>query len=231
MSNDLALLRNDPFAAEGAKAQHGKFLKFNRGDYLAGVDGDLMNGASLVALMPDLMTGCQKWASGKILDERMGLVANGFTAPARDTLSDTDPALWEPDMNGEPKDPWTYVYKLPLVSSDGSDEYIFGTSSNGGKRAIAELCKAYSRRHKSSLLPVVALESSSYVHPNKALGRVKVPVFKVVGWVENPDAGPPPALSPPSPAPALASPAGRFTPASAVAPLIDDDIPFMCEWR
>jgi hypothetical protein len=171
LSNDLALLRNDPFAAEGAKAQHGKFLKFNRGDYLAGVDGDLMNGASLVALMPDLMTGCQKWASGKILDERMGLVASGFTAPARDTLSDTDPALWEPDMNGDPKDPWTYVYKLPLVSSDGSDEYIFGTSSNGGKMAIDELCKAYSRRHKSSQIPVVALESTSYVHPNKALGR------------------------------------------------------------
>jgi hypothetical protein len=107
---------------------------------------------------------------------------------------------------------------------------MFGTSSNGGKRAVAELCKAYSRRHKSSLVPVVALESSSYVHPNKALGRVKVPVFKIVGWVEGPGAGAPPALSPRSPAPALASPRG-FTPASAVAPLIDDDIPFMCEWR
>jgi hypothetical protein len=226
MSNDLALLRNDPFATEGAKATKGRFLKFNKGDFIAGADGDLMNGASLVALMPDLMTGCQKWFSGKLLDERMGLVANGYQPPARDTLGDIDEALWEPDLNGEGKDPWSYLYKLPMVSPDRSEEYIFGTSSNGGKRAIAELCKAYSRRHKSSQLPVVALESSSYVHPNKALGRVKVPVFKIVGWVEGPDAGTPPAL--PASAPPTRLPAAHYAPAGVDR---DDPIPFACEWR
>jgi hypothetical protein len=232
MSNDLSILRNDPFAAEGAKAQHGKFLKFAKGDYIAGIDADLMNGTALVALMPDLMTGCQKWASGKLLDERLGLIANGFQPPARDTLGDTDEALWEPDVNGEPKDPWVYMYKLPLVSPDGSEEYVFGTSSNGGKRAIADLCKAYARRTKSSSLPVVQLESSSYVHPNKALGRVKVPALKVVGWADAPGSAAP-AIAPPPPAGGmtfLRPPTSQFAPASQFAttarPGPDDDIPF-----
>ena len=48
-----------------------------------------MNGASLVALMPDLMTGCQKWASGKILDERMGRCRERLYRPDALTLPAT----------------------------------------------------------------------------------------------------------------------------------------------
>jgi hypothetical protein len=57
---------------------------------------------------------------------------------------------------------------------------------------------------------------------------VKVPVLKIVGWVENPDgAGAPPALSTPSALPTRLT-ASHYAPAGDD---LNDPIPFMCEWR
>jgi hypothetical protein len=48
---------------------------------------------------------------------------------------------------------------------------------------IADLCRHYARDVKQhpGCFPVIALKSDSYNHPNKAYGRIKIPVLTVVG--------------------------------------------------
>ena len=62
--------------------------------------------------------------------------------------------------------------------------YTFATSSNGGRTAIDDLLMDVSG-YAPGIYPVVELQSSSYLHSKREIGRVKVPVFKIVGKVES----------------------------------------------
>ena len=141
-----------------------------------------MNGASLVAIMSGLLIGWQCWRGGKLVDERLHLLAANERIEARRELGDEDSSTWEVAENGDLRDPWISVTRLPL--NENGEEYTFSTSSQGGKRAIGELCKAYAKKHGSNTLPIVTLKSGAYNHPNKAYGRIKIPVFKITGWTD-----------------------------------------------
>jgi hypothetical protein len=65
--------------------------------------------------------------------------------------------------------------------------WTFATSSRGGIGALGQISKAYGKemRQRPGEFPVVALGSSSYQHPNRSYGRIKVPTFEFTGsWVE-----------------------------------------------
>jgi hypothetical protein len=208
----------NPFEAYGDAASGrrivGKLLKFSKGDYLAGQDGeDVALGKRFVAVMSQLATGWIKWENNAPAEHVMGLVVDGYVPPKRDTLGDTDEDAWDTDDRGEPRDPWQLSNYLILINPDDvGDQYTLATSSRGGIGAIGELCKAYGRhmREAPDEYPVIALGVGSYQHRDKQFGRIKFPILEVVGWVERAafdaaletggsDAGSAPAAAPDNP--------------------------------
>jgi hypothetical protein len=183
-----AVAAANPFLAYG-EAQNqrgmivGKLLKFSKGDYLAGQDNEeVPMGTELIANMDEMLAGWVKWQDNKPVEQIMGKVSEGYQPPRRKDLSDTDTEQWEIDVKGEPRDPWQFSNLLILKSDKGL--FTFTTSSKGGLNALGDLCKVYGQAmaQRPDEYPVIALGSGSYDHPNKTLGRIKIPTFKVVGW-------------------------------------------------
>jgi hypothetical protein len=86
---------------------------------------------------------------------------------------------------------------------------VFATSTDGGRRAVAKLCREYSRQRAkvpSTQYAVVELGCDSY--RNERYGKVvQRPVFRIVEWV-----------------PDVAGPA--TTPAPKASGILNDEIPY-----
>lgn len=162
----------------------GKLLKFSKGDWLAGEHSDeIATGTHFIANMDELLIGWTRWEGGRPTEHVMGHVAQGFAPPKRSELGDNDKDEWEVDERNEPRDPWQFTNYLLLQNADG-ELFTFTTSSRGGLNCIGSLCKDYGKamRQKPDEFPVVEIGTDSYMHPNKALGRIKVPTLKIVAW-------------------------------------------------
>jgi hypothetical protein len=207
----------DPYAAAGALATQFSYLKFIKGDWVAGANSDLVNNKRLVADMKGVQHGWEKWKDKQKVGERMHNMADGDRMELRNDLDEMDSGTWESDDKGQARDPWAMVVKLPLLDTDTGENYLFTSSSQGGKREIYALCGQYARHRPK--LPVVELTSDAYVH--KQYGRTKIPLLKVVDWAD--DAG---AMAPTAPRVA-APPLKAIPPAGKKVSLIDDsEIPF-----
>jgi hypothetical protein len=160
-------------------SSEGERIGYSKGIYLASVSGKTLNGAEFTAVMPKLLRAWQNWRAKQLADERVRLDEVGGRMETRDELGDTDQSKWETDPRGEPKDPWTYVLKLPLVDETGA-KYIYTTGSYGGKKAILGLGGEY--YVKRPLLPVVSLQSGTYKHAEYGLPHF--PILKVIGWAD-----------------------------------------------
>lgn len=166
----------------------GDLLKFSKGEYLAGQNGDeIEEGTELVAHMGELMVGWVRWEGGRPTDMRMGRVVEGFTPLPRRELGETDETEWETDEStGQPRDPWQLTNYLILKEPGGDRLFTFATSSKGGLSAIGALCRTYGKaaRQRPNDFPIVALNVDSYRHSNKAYGKIFVPKLDVVGWLD-----------------------------------------------
>jgi hypothetical protein len=180
----------------GAAAQNrivGDLLKYSKGDWLAGKEADeLPAGTELVAGMQTLTVGFQRWENQRPTDARLGLLVDGFNPPARHELGDNDQSLWERDDFGKARDPWVPTNYIQLSDpADPKTIYTFTTSSRGGLSAIGKLCAEYGRglakEGREGQLPLVRLDSSSYAHKDRTLGRIKVPTLEIIGWVKADD--------------------------------------------
>ena len=165
----------------------GKLLKFSKGDYMAGENNeDIPEGTEVLANMETLAVGWIKWEDNKPVEQLMGLVCEGFQPPKRNTLDATDETLWETDdQTGQPRDPWQFTNQLVMKEPGGDQLYTFSTSSRGGINAMGELCKVYGKHFRSApdAMPVVSLDVGSYMHSNKAFGKIKFPILTVKGWM------------------------------------------------
>lgn len=195
--NQLAAANNTPVAnisanpfedygnAASQRSIVGEMLKFSKGDFLVGQDNEEMAvGTQLVANMDELSVGWIRWQDNKPTDQIMGRIAAGYQPPKRNTLGDDDKTQWEVDEQGQQRDPWQFSNYLIMKEADGEELYTFATSSRGGLNAIGELCKSYGKlmRQKPDEFPLVALKVGSYQHSNKSFGRIKFPIFELVGW-------------------------------------------------
>jgi len=193
----------------------GKLLKFSKGDYLVGEDNDeVEEGTQYVANMDELMVGWIRWSDSKPTDQIMGRVSEGYQAPRRSDLGDDDKSKWEVDEQGRERDPWQFSNYLILKTPGEAGEdalFTFTTSSRGGLNAIGELCKAYGKamRQRPDELPIISLGVGSYQHSNKAFGRIKFPIFEVVGWAAKAEFAEALADVEPETAPTEAAPAGK----------------------
>lgn len=192
----------DPFAvyAKTVSNQHilGKLLKFSKGDYVAGENSVLVPlGTRFVANMDSLMAGWIKWHDNRPVEHLMESVVHRPIVPPRSTLGDTDKDAWELDENGTPRDPWQKANYILLLAEDGAIDddrpvsdpthglYTFTASSVGGLDAIGNVCKSYNldmRRQRPDMYPAIELGADSYLHRNRAFGRIKKPLLNVVGW-------------------------------------------------
>lgn len=186
----VAMAGDNPYAAYGdAVTQRtivGELLKFSKGEYLSGKDGDeVEEGTKLVANMAELMVGWIRWEDGKPTDHVMGKVSDGYVPAKRNTLGDDDQDRWEVDpQTGQPRDPWQLSNYLIMKDPESNQLYTFTTSSRGGLNAIGDLCKRYGKefRMRPDEFPIVSLDVDSYRHPNKQYGKIFVPIFTIAGW-------------------------------------------------
>lgn len=154
-----------------------RILKFTKGRFEIGAD--LVTNRTYIVPMDQLRVGWVKFGGGKVVDERLGKVADGFIEAERDTLGDLDENAWEIDMARRPRDPWVLTNQLPLVDQESGAVAVFVTNSRGGLDAVAGLADIYARNLHLGL-PIVRLAVDSYEH--KSFGRIEVPTFPVIGW-------------------------------------------------
>ena len=234
---------SSPFAAYADAMSHrnfdGQLLQFAKGEYLVGPDNVVLPvGTQVVVVMDTLMTGWQRWRDGHPTESRMGLVVERFIPPQRRELGDDDSSCWEVDSDGSARDPWQFANCVVAMPPESSDLYTFTTASQGGINAVADLCKAHDRaiRRQPGCYPLVCLESDSYQHRVKARGRIKIPVFRLVRYVDARPFNSALAVARGEPAGLLAPPTALST-AARIASLglakpglakaeIDDDLPF-----
>jgi hypothetical protein len=184
----------DPFEVYGSaatrRANQGDLLKFSRGDFLAGANSELVPiGTQMAADMDEATVGWQRWENNKPTEARMGRIADHFVPPPRRDLGDADESAWEVDADGKARDPWQFTNLLPMSRLDDGHKYTFTTSSSGGIKAVGTLCQDYAKRrqHHPDARPVITLGWADYVHPIKSRGRIKFPVFSIVGWTPKSD--------------------------------------------
>jgi hypothetical protein len=185
MSIDLTTIGRNPYESYAASLpQQGTFLKFNKGEYLAGQDShEVPLGTRMVANMAGLQVGWVKWWDEKPAESRTTLLIDQKPLELRSALGDEDKDLWETDRDGKPRDPWQFTNTIDFVDEDG-ERFIFSTSSKGGIGAIGKLCREYGKlmRQNPGMVPIIELSRDHYIH--KEYGKTYTPVFKIVGWAD-----------------------------------------------
>jgi hypothetical protein len=166
-------------AADEAGGGFGKILKFNKGTWEIG-DDEVPEGAKYVAYIDEVARGWIKFLDKSVVDRRIVKVSAGHP-PKREELGDDDSSQWETDEDGNPRDPWVKEWLLPMspINAEG-DLTVFCTFSKGGIGAIGLLCKVYGRSERNGLLPIVAIKTTSYKHPE--YGKVFKPDLPIVSW-------------------------------------------------
>lgn len=165
VQNEAALAH---FGVVAATAQELRLLKFVKDQYFVG-DDEVPMGREFIAHIDQLNHGWVKFSDGKVVEQRVGLVAQGFKPPERAELGDNDVLKWEKDATGKPRDPWVRQFYLALEDRDDGGVVTFVTGTAGGNSAIARLCGHFRRNAKNGL-PIIRLTASSYRH--KSYGRV-----------------------------------------------------------
>lgn len=147
------------------------------GEWVYGADDVEVQARSLWAINPFSMAqGFCAWGTqgsaqeGTLLGEKMALITG--TYPNASELADVGAA-------------WNEQIQFDLVCLNGDDKGVevrFKTSSKGGLRAFAGLLQDVSTAadEDGKFVPIVSLESDSYVH--KKYGRTYFPVFDVKEW-------------------------------------------------
>lgn len=164
------------------KASFEKILKYNRGDYSCG--GELVPiGTKVVAHCRGCAEEWIKFKDGQFIERQIFRISCGQVTPERAQLDEKDQTLWEKRPDGSLKDPWNLRQLLPMEMVETDEPMIFVTASQGGLRAVADLCATYARRKARDPncgQPIIRLETTSF--PHKVYGKVAKPKFEIVGW-------------------------------------------------
>lgn len=175
--------------AASQRAIVGRLLKFSKfGEFLAGQENEQIGiGTELVAYMPSLAVGYIRWSQNRPSGSEMGYIGEGYRPPKRNDLGDSDESEWDTDDRGNPRDPWQFTNSLMFLDTSAPCVYTFNTSSKGGLGAIGKLSRIYGTHLKTKPrdLPTIKLGVSSYKHPKKEYGEIRVPTFEVITakWV------------------------------------------------
>jgi hypothetical protein len=150
-------------------------LKMDKvGRWVFGSDQTEAQEGSLWAVNPfSFVHGFIAWGEGVVLGEKMTPVSNPL-----------------PELDAAPaqaKRGWEQQIGFSLRCLNGDDKGVearFTTTSRGGKKAVQLLATALAdqvEKNREAPVPVLTLDSEHY--PHKEYGRVYVPIFSVVKWI------------------------------------------------
>jgi hypothetical protein len=145
-----------------------KLLKFKKGEYFIGEE-EIALGTEYLAHAAAWVKCWIKFIDGEPVDRKPYRVALGEKPPLREDLDARDEDDWPKDDDGNPSDPWSLQYLLPLENLKNGEVVIFCTSSFGGthqKTACGQ--------------PIIKLAKTTF--PSKKYGKVLRPLFEVTGW-------------------------------------------------
>src|SRR5262249_32013666 len=143
----------------------GRLIKFGKeARFVTDDDGEpVAENAEFTVLTDQTLVGWIKFnGEGVPPDRCQGLLYDGFTMPARDTMGDLDQSKWAEGLDKRPADPWQHQMCLVLQSTDESAQlFTFATSSKTGRRAVGNLLRHYNRVQKTDpgQYPVVKLQT------------------------------------------------------------------------
>jgi hypothetical protein len=144
-------------AEEGSR---GVRLKMTRdGHWVAGPEEEGLDGAVLTMDCEGALAGGQKWVDGKLVESRLGLVANGAYPPSKESFPQDEAEYW------------ACGYFVNLVDEEGREFSYSGTSA-GGRSAVADVFRTFIR---TRINPTVKLTSTSYRH--EQYGKIHKPKF------------------------------------------------------
>lgn len=187
-SNALTQNENNPWieiSAELDKFVGAPFVRFSKqGEFAISDTEAIPAGTRCIAHADEISFGWRKWQDNKIVETRMGRVADRYVPEQRQKLGDTDERDWELQDDGTRRDPWQFNASIPLTRLDTGECYLFSVSSKGGLRAVNGITRTYGSRVRAkgdaTGLPIVELQPDSYKH--KQYGKIYFPVLHVVGW-------------------------------------------------
>jgi hypothetical protein len=134
---------NSYIAAEDPQATIGKLIKFSKGEYLKGMDAEVVPVESMFSVACDLMLrGFILWRDGKPVEHKVVSIASGKPLPRRDDLGHDDQSMWPVDAKGDPRDPWQPVMYMPMMSEEG-ELATFTTGSASGIKSVNRLLRRY----------------------------------------------------------------------------------------
>lgn len=153
------------------------YMKFNKGEWLFGVDNDEVDADEIMAVNPASFTiGYQGWQDGSPVNGPVVPVSRRAELPAE---ADLDP-IPSGDMNG-----WSKQLGVSFRSMEDQTPLQFNTTSYGGKQAITKLMKEVGEGLKAHIdAPVALVKLSSDSYPHKKYGKVYTPIITIVGWAD-----------------------------------------------
>ena len=156
-------------------------MKFKKGHFY--IDNDEVPiGTQFIAHAVGWTKTWIKFIDQEVVERRVYRMIKGEVPVTRADLDEQDTSKWPIGNDDRPLDPWVYQYLLPM-ENDKDEVVIFIASSFGGKRAIADVCAAWSRKHSKGFdpgQPIIKLRE--VMMPSKKWGEVPRPKFEIVGW-------------------------------------------------
>jgi hypothetical protein len=177
------------------------------GEWVAGVDNTRVTQTRFAADVHGAETGFTCFLDKKVVDEMMVAVALGTK------ISQGELPNHGPYGDG---DGWRAAACIRLRSLTTGEEFVFKTTSQGGRSAIGDLLTKYAGRLAAGKggMPIIDLAVDRYTH--KRHGLVYRPLFRIVDWQDDADA-----------AAVTSGEEGHTSDARSLAEeLGDDDIPF-----
>jgi hypothetical protein len=172
------------------------FLKFDKGKYYIAED-EVPLRTEFIAHIKAWVKCWIKFVDGALKERRVYRVALGERPPEREDLDDLDQSTWPLGLDDKPADPWVFQYLVPFEKIETGEVVIFKTPSIGGRIAVGDLGKAWSRRAKKVAncgQPKVKLAATDM--PSKKWGRVPRPLFEIIAWDDREASGDVEVLSP-----------------------------------
>ena len=145
-----------------ASAIAGDLLLYRKGEWSRGEDDrPVPLGTRLLVNRVEIWEGWVRWWDGNPAEFRISRLIDNAPKLAREDLGLTDETLWPANSDGKSRDPWQPVYRIVMRDQEGV-LLTFSTSSWGGRKAVAKLCRDYDRnaaKHRCGEFPCVELGS------------------------------------------------------------------------
>jgi hypothetical protein len=163
-------------AAAAVNTSRVPFVKFGRdGHFAVGINGDRVVSDEM------WIAAVHEAEISKILFDGKG----GFIDEIKRRVSEGRPIMDSELPNHGPNvGEWKDQMKLRFIHLPDMNQVEFGTTSQGGMRAVKTLMGEFAARMKTGKrgLPIVHMVPDSYKHSQ--YGTIHVPTFEIVGWTD-----------------------------------------------